>query len=108
MLKAQFYSRGGRCAIELTSDLYPKVPDRYKGIAHPNVRLPGAQACECRQRCAVSMESTPESNARIPYLRENLWGYGKRLRFVDGAIQREFPGKKRGDLRILDVGCGNG
>jgi 2-polyprenyl-3-methyl-5-hydroxy-6-metoxy-1,4-benzoquinol methylase len=54
------------------------------------------------------MESTPESNARIPYLRENLWGYGKRLRFVDGAIQREFPGKKRSDLSILDVGCGNG
>ena len=54
------------------------------------------------------MESTPESNARTPYLRENLWGYGKRLRFVDGAIQREFPGRKRSDLRILDIGCGNG
>ena len=54
------------------------------------------------------MESTPESNAPTPYLRENLWGYGKRLRFVDGAIQREFPGKKRTDLRILDIGCGNG
>ena len=54
------------------------------------------------------MESTPESNVRTPYLRENLWGYGKRLRFVDGAIQREFPGRKRSDLRILDIGCGNG
>jgi SAM-dependent methyltransferase len=27
---------------------------------------------------------------------------------VDGAIQREFPGKKRSELKILDVGCGNG
>jgi SAM-dependent methyltransferase len=49
-----------------------------------------------------------ERNARAPYLQENLWGYGKRLRFVDGAMQREFPGKKRCELRVLDVGCGNG
>jgi SAM-dependent methyltransferase len=54
------------------------------------------------------MKSTSECNARTPYLRENLWGYGKRLRFVDEAIQREFPGRKRSDLRVLDVGCGNG
>jgi SAM-dependent methyltransferase len=49
-----------------------------------------------------------EGNASAPYLPENLWGYGKRLRFVDGAMQREFPGKKRCELRVLDVGCGNG
>jgi SAM-dependent methyltransferase len=39
---------------------------------------------------------------------ENLWGYAKRLRFVDDAIRREFPGTKLNDLEILDVGCGNG
>jgi 2-polyprenyl-3-methyl-5-hydroxy-6-metoxy-1,4-benzoquinol methylase len=54
----------------------------------------------------MSIEST--SNAQPPYLRENLWGYGKRLRFVDGTILRAFPGRKRSDLRVLDVGCGNG
>jgi SAM-dependent methyltransferase len=60
------------------------------------------------QRCAMSIEVTSESNVRTPYLRENLWGYGKRLRFVDGAIQREFSGKTRSDLKVLDIGCGNG
>jgi 2-polyprenyl-3-methyl-5-hydroxy-6-metoxy-1,4-benzoquinol methylase len=49
-----------------------------------------------------------ESNTRAPYLKENLWGYGKRLRFVDAAIERAFPGRERRDLTILDVGCGNG
>jgi 2-polyprenyl-3-methyl-5-hydroxy-6-metoxy-1,4-benzoquinol methylase len=49
-----------------------------------------------------------ESNTRAPYLKENLWGYGKRLRFVDAAIGRAFPAKERSDLTILDVGCGNG
>ncbi len=49
-----------------------------------------------------------EGNPRAPYLQENLWGYGKRLRFVDGAMRREFPGRKRCELRVLDVGCGNG
>jgi SAM-dependent methyltransferase len=49
-----------------------------------------------------------EMDARAPYLPENLWGYGKRLRFVDSAIQRAFPGKKRCELSVLDVGCGNG
>jgi SAM-dependent methyltransferase len=49
-----------------------------------------------------------ERDARAPYLPENLWGYGKRLRFVDAAITREFPGRKRSELRVLDVGCGNG
>jgi SAM-dependent methyltransferase len=43
-----------------------------------------------------------------PFLQENLWGYGKRLRFVDEAMQREFPGRKRCALSVLDVGCGNG
>jgi 2-polyprenyl-3-methyl-5-hydroxy-6-metoxy-1,4-benzoquinol methylase len=48
------------------------------------------------------------SNTRAPYLRENLWGYGKRLGFVDAAIERAFPSRERCDLTILDVGCGNG
>lgn len=45
---------------------------------------------------------------RVPYMEENLWGYGKRLRFVDDAVQRTFPGRPRGELTILDIGCGNG
>jgi SAM-dependent methyltransferase len=49
-----------------------------------------------------------EMDARAPYLPENLWGYGKRLQFVDSAIRREFPGKKRSELSVLDIGGGNG
>ncbi len=49
-----------------------------------------------------------EMEARAPYLPENLWGYGKRLRFVDGAMQRIFPSRPRCELKVLDVGCGNG
>ena len=45
---------------------------------------------------------------RVPYMEENLWGYGKRLRFVEDAVQRAFPGTPRGKLTILDIGCGNG
>jgi SAM-dependent methyltransferase len=56
----------------------------------------------------VSVNSMSESKTRVPYLKENLWGYGKRLRFVDAAIERAFPTRKRCDLTILDVGCGNG
>lgn len=40
--------------------------------------------------------------------RENLWGYAKRLRFVEGTIAESFPGRSAGALRVLDVGCGNG
>jgi 2-polyprenyl-3-methyl-5-hydroxy-6-metoxy-1,4-benzoquinol methylase len=56
----------------------------------------------------VSGDFISERDAPVPYLRENLWGYGKRLRFVDGAVQQTFPGRKRSDIRVLDVGCGNG
>ncbi len=56
----------------------------------------------------MSVDSTSARDARAPYLQENLWGYGKRLRFVDGAMQRAFPGRERCELRVLDVGCGNG
>lgn len=45
---------------------------------------------------------------RAPYLKENLWGYGKRLDFVNAAIERAFRSRERCDLTILDVGCGNG
>jgi 2-polyprenyl-3-methyl-5-hydroxy-6-metoxy-1,4-benzoquinol methylase len=62
----------------------------------------------CRERYAVSVDSMSVSDARPPYLPENLWGYGKRLRFVDAAMQREFPGRNRCELRVLDIGCGNG
>ncbi|MBK8466429.1 MAG: methyltransferase domain-containing protein [Chloracidobacterium sp.] len=40
-------------------------------------------------------------------LKENLWGYAKRLRFVCAAIEAGFPGKAPSELRILDVGCGS-
>jgi 2-polyprenyl-3-methyl-5-hydroxy-6-metoxy-1,4-benzoquinol methylase len=56
----------------------------------------------------VSVNSMSESNTRAPYLKENLWGYGKRLRFVDAAIKCAFPVRERCDLTILDLGCGNG
>jgi SAM-dependent methyltransferase len=49
-----------------------------------------------------------EPDVRTPYLPENLWGYGKRFRFVDDSIQREFPGRPRREIRVLDIGCGNG
>lgn len=49
-----------------------------------------------------------DRSARAPQLQENLWGYGKRLRFIDAAIQSEFPGRARRELRVLDIGCGNG
>jgi 2-polyprenyl-3-methyl-5-hydroxy-6-metoxy-1,4-benzoquinol methylase len=48
------------------------------------------------------------SDARAPYLPENLWGYGKRLRFVDASIRRAFPSRARYELKVLDIGCGNG
>jgi 2-polyprenyl-3-methyl-5-hydroxy-6-metoxy-1,4-benzoquinol methylase len=56
----------------------------------------------------VSVNSMSENNTRGPYLRENLWGYGKRLRFVDAAIKCAFPIRERCDITILDLGCGNG
>jgi SAM-dependent methyltransferase len=40
--------------------------------------------------------------------REDLWGYRKRLRFVDEAAREAFPSRGRAELRVLDVGCGNG
>lgn len=39
---------------------------------------------------------------------ENLWGYRKRLRFVQRAIAESFPGRQKSSLRVLDIGCGNG
>jgi SAM-dependent methyltransferase len=66
------------------------------------------QPVNTSRRSAVSVDRISEGDAPAPYLRENLWGYGKRLRFVDGVVQQTFPGRKRSDIRVLDVGCGNG
>jgi 2-polyprenyl-3-methyl-5-hydroxy-6-metoxy-1,4-benzoquinol methylase len=38
---------------------------------------------------------------------ENLWGYGKRLRFVCSSIEAAYTTQVPSDLRILDVGCGS-
>jgi 2-polyprenyl-3-methyl-5-hydroxy-6-metoxy-1,4-benzoquinol methylase len=56
----------------------------------------------------VPVDFTSEGDARAPYLQENPWGYGKRLCFVDNVMQREFAGRKRCEIRVLDIGCGNG
>lgn len=40
--------------------------------------------------------------------RENLWGYLKRLRFVQDVIAESFSHRPADSLRVLDVGCGNG
>jgi ubiquinone biosynthesis O-methyltransferase len=39
---------------------------------------------------------------------EDLWGYGKRLRFIERMIHESFASRATRDIRILDVGCGNG
>ncbi|HWT02299.1 MAG TPA: methyltransferase domain-containing protein [Pyrinomonadaceae bacterium] len=43
-----------------------------------------------------------------PGEQENLWGYRKRLRFVERALAEAYPRRAAGSLRVLDVGCGNG
>lgn len=40
--------------------------------------------------------------------REDLWGYRKRLQFVLDSVREAFPSRAREELRVLDVGCGNG
>lgn len=39
---------------------------------------------------------------------EDLWGYGKRLRFVRHTIADQFRKVAPHQIRVLDVGCGNG
>src|SRR4051812_17191149 len=40
--------------------------------------------------------------------KEDLWGYAKRLDFVERSIAKAFPGRSVADITILDVGCGTG
>src|SRR5438309_6795956 len=40
-------------------------------------------------------------------MQENLWGYGKRLLFVDAEATKRF-GSDRSCISVLDIGCGNG
>jgi 2-polyprenyl-3-methyl-5-hydroxy-6-metoxy-1,4-benzoquinol methylase len=39
---------------------------------------------------------------------ENLWGYKKRLRFVQHVFAESFSQRPPDSLRVLDVGCGDG
>ncbi len=39
--------------------------------------------------------------------KENLWGYGKRLRAILDAIATAFPERSPAEISVLDVGCGN-
>jgi 2-polyprenyl-3-methyl-5-hydroxy-6-metoxy-1,4-benzoquinol methylase len=39
---------------------------------------------------------------------ENVWGYRKRLVFMERAIADFFPGREAQSVQVLDVGCGNG
>ncbi len=39
---------------------------------------------------------------------EDLWGYAKRLRFIQETISQSFPQQKQEEITVLDVGCGNG
>jgi glycosyltransferase involved in cell wall biosynthesis/SAM-dependent methyltransferase len=39
---------------------------------------------------------------------EDLWGYGKRLRFVRATIAESFSTRSPAEIQVLDVGCGNG
>lgn len=41
-------------------------------------------------------------------VKEDLWGYAKRLHFVCGAFRTAFPVRDVSDLTILDIGCGSG
>jgi len=63
---------------------------------------------QAQARYPVSIESMSDKGVGAPQLGENLWGYGKRLLFVDTALRLEFPGRARSELRLLDIGCGNG
>ncbi|HKS27609.1 MAG TPA: methyltransferase domain-containing protein [Pyrinomonadaceae bacterium] len=40
--------------------------------------------------------------------REDLWGYRKRLSFVRESVREAFPARAPKEMRVLDVGCGNG
>lgn len=40
-------------------------------------------------------------------IKEDLWGYAKRLHFVRVSIDAAFPGNAVTELRVLDVGCGS-
>ena len=39
---------------------------------------------------------------------EDLWGYAKRLRFIRETISESFKERSAADIKVLDVGCGNG
>jgi hypothetical protein len=53
---------------------------------------------------AFGTASAAVAHSDVPCLGENLWGYGKRLRFMVGTMLSRFPGVLRSQLSVLDVG----
>jgi 2-polyprenyl-3-methyl-5-hydroxy-6-metoxy-1,4-benzoquinol methylase len=39
---------------------------------------------------------------------EDIWGYGKRLKFFADAIRKRFGDRAESEVSILDIGCGTG
>src|SRR5829696_10007851 len=69
--------------------------------------------------CTGSRSSSKRTCKKFPQLskikvlmkqneHENLWGYVKRLGFVQHVIAESFSHRAADSLRVLDVGCGNG
>jgi SAM-dependent methyltransferase len=77
-------------------------------ITRRDAQAARANSCAGRASISIGTQTVKTGDEARPQLKENLWGYGKRLRFVDDTIREVFPGELRGRISVLDVGCGNG